>query len=474
MRPARLIGLAVVALALGAFIFFFERKQPTTDERKEQTDKVFAGFDQAKAKSVVVNSSKGRFELAKEGESWKLRSPLADDANTSAVSGVLSALAALKSERTLEAKDVKLADYGLDKPGIAVTVTDEAGKTFTLKLGNEMPLGNNRPATTDGSKVFMVAKWTATDLEKDLAGWRSDQLAQVYAADVAALNLTLPGSSMAIAHTGNVWSMTAPVLDLADRDRAEGVVSDISGARIKQFLDAPGDLAALGLAAPRATVTLVRRGEKAAPIQLAFGNEREMDKEGGKQVACKRGERVFWVEAKAAEKLTGAPLDWRAKKLVQLDSWAADKLEIEAGGSKLALERKDGAWKNGAIEVDQTPVNNRLNALADLTVNAFDRPKPAGSPLGHLKVTAGAGAVSDVTLYPGASDSEAVAVVVGRAGALAVDGAKVKTLFVDPLALGKPLPTPTPLPTAAPTPKGGAPKPTEAAPAAVQPTSLPN
>jgi hypothetical protein len=454
MRPAKLIALAVVVVALGAFIYFFERKQPTTDEVKEQSDKVFAGFDQAKVKKIVVTSPKGRFELAKQGDVWMLRAPLADDANQGSITSLLSSLGSLKSERALEAKEVKLADYGLDNPPITVTVEDEAGKSNVLKLGNEMPLGNNRPALSDGSKVLMVSKWIANDLDKDLAGWRSDQLAQVSTSDVAAVNLTVSGSTLALAHTGSIWSLTEPVADLADRERVDGVISDIGGARIKEFLDNPGDLAALGLAAPRLTVTIVRRAEKAAPIQLAFGSEREKD---GKQVACKRGERVFWVEAKAAERLAGQLADWRAKKLVQLDSWAADKVELEVGAVKLTLERTDGVWKNGSIEVDQTPVSNRLNTLADMQVVAFDQAKPTGTPLGRIKVTADAGAVSDVTLYAGATAGQAIAVVAGRSGAMAVDGAKVSELVAEPSALGKPKPTPTPEPTAAPTPKTGTP-----------------
>jgi hypothetical protein len=444
MRYVRLIALAMVVLGLGAYIFFFERHQPTTDQRKEQEGKLFATLDQAKARHIVVTNAKGRFELAKDKDNWSLVAPLADQANTSAVTSLLSTLSTLKSERTLEAKEVKLADFGLDKPLLSVTVEDDGGKSYALKVGNELPLGNNRAAMTDAGHVYMISKWIANDLDKDLAGWRSDELAQVFAGDVASATVARAGSRVALAHTGSVWTLTEPVADLADRERADGLVGDISAARIKEFVDAPGPFADYGLEPPAVSVTLIRRGEKAAPIQLAFGINR--DKDGAKQVACKRGERVLWVDAKAVERAVADPAEWRSKKLVQFDSWSADGLVMTAGAAKASLERKDGIWRAAGAEVDSDAVSRRLGVLSDLAVLAFDKPKPTGAPAGTVKLTIEGPSAIDASFY---LEPEAVAVVSGRSGALAVDAGKVKELLADPASLAKPKPTPAPTPTAA-------------------------
>lgn len=451
MRIGRLVMLAMVVLALGAYIVLVERHAPTTDERKEREGKVFAGFDQAKARRVVITNSHGRFELVKEKDAWALKAPLADQANQGAVSSLLYSLSALKAERTFKEGEVKLPEYGLDKPSLAVTVEDEGGTTYTLKLGTEMPLGNARAALTASGTVCLVSKFVASDLDKDLAGWRSDELAQIYSTDVASLAVTSPSGQVALAHTGSVWTITAPEPDLADRDRAEGVISDISGARIKELLDTAPDLKALGLEPRRFGVTVVRRGANATPITLDFGAER--DAKDGKQVACKRGERVFWVDAKPVSRLVGAWQDWRSKKLVEFDSWAVDRLELEAGASKVALERKDGIWKAGTSEVDGDAVSLRLETLADLQVEAFDRPKPAGAPLGRVKLS-GEGVSAEAVFYPGESPGEDVATVAGRTGGLAVDAAKVRDVLADPAALARPKPTPTATPKPAATPAG--------------------
>src|SRR5271157_3514879 len=232
MRSRGTILLAVLVLVVGAVIMFYERHQPTTDELKADEGKLFVGFDQAKQKHIVVTNPHGRFELKKEKDTWQLVAPLADQANQGAVSGLLSTFGSLKSDRTFEAKDVKLAEYGLDKPELSVSVDDGAGKSYALKLGGELPLGNDRAALTSGDKVYLVSKWIGNDVDKDLAGWRSDQLAQVYATDVASLTVVQAGKRVTLAHTGSLWTLMDPIADLANRDRAEGVINDISGARI--------------------------------------------------------------------------------------------------------------------------------------------------------------------------------------------------------------------------------------------------
>ncbi len=446
MRTGRLIALALIVVGLGAYIAFYERHQPTTDERKERADKLFAGFDQAKAKKVVVTNSHGTFEIEKNKDTWTLTAPLADQANQGAVSSLLFSMAGLKAERTFKPEEVKLADYGLDRPPLTATVTDEAGKTFTLRLGNELPLGNQRAAMTAGGDVYLVSKYIGSDLDKDLSGWRSDELAQVYSGDVASVTVASASGTLVLSHAGTVWTISAPSPDLADRERADGLISDIEGARIKEFVDTAPDLKALGLEPRRFGVTIVKRDAKAAPIVLDFGNER--DAKDGKQVACKRGGRVFWVDAKAVSRLGTPWHEWRSQQLVSFDTWTVDKLEVEAGGSKAALERKEGIWKAGSVEVDADAVSRRLNDLSDLKVKAFDRPAPSGAPLGRIKLSGTGGASVDVTFYTGSPD--ALAVVAGRTGAFAVDSAKAAAIVADPAALAKPKPTPAPTPTAKP------------------------
>ena len=67
MRGRNLIILALVVVAVGAYIFFHERHQMTTDERQERAGRVFPGLDRDDVNVVVVNNSHGRFVIEKSG-----------------------------------------------------------------------------------------------------------------------------------------------------------------------------------------------------------------------------------------------------------------------------------------------------------------------------------------------------------------------------------------------------------------------
>jgi hypothetical protein len=128
--------------------------------------------------------------------------------------------------------------------------------------------------------------------------------------------------------------------------------------------------------------------------------------------------------------------------VVEFASWVVDKIELEAGSSRVVLERNDVIWKSGATEVDGDAVSRRLETLAELQVKTFDRPKPGGAPLGRVKLS-GEGVSVDATFHAGSAPGEDIATGAGRTGALAVDAVKVKDLLADPAALARPKPTPT-------------------------------
>lgn len=440
MRLGRLIALALVVLGLFAFIWFYERKQPTTEELKEREGKLFPLMETDKVQALRIRNAHGEFAFKKEGDSWQLIRPIKDEANQWAVSGLLSQLASLKAERALPRSEVKLADYGLEKPEKWVEASDASGRTFKASFGSELPLGNTVAALTDGSQVFFVSKWVLSDLDKDLSGWRSNELVSFSTADVNAVTVVGSAGRWAAAKAGNSWQLTEPVADLAEKEEVEGVLSDLSAARIKEFLDEGADLAALGLAAPRFSVTLVRK--EGAPLTLAFGQER--DKDGAKQVACRRGERVFWVDASATSHLAKEPATFRSAKLLQFSAWQVDKLEIERGGQKVAVERKEGVWRSEKGEVDSGPVFSRLNTLSELKVLAFDQPEPNVEGVGKVHLVGQEGLDVTASFYPSGKPEEMLAVVKGRPKALVVDKAKVEEVLSGVEELAKPKPTPTP------------------------------
>ena len=128
---------AVLVLAgLGAYIYFVEsKKEPAGDEKPKE--KVFAALDKAKVKEVAIDNAGGeKVRLVKDGEGWKMAAPFAGPADASAVDSLVGTLETLRMDEVAVENATSFAEYGLDKPRIAVSVTvDGAPAPLRLELG---------------------------------------------------------------------------------------------------------------------------------------------------------------------------------------------------------------------------------------------------------------------------------------------------------------------------------------------------
>jgi len=469
MKSSRLLILAAVVLALGAWIYFVERKMPTTEEAQQQAEKVLPKLDRNQITAVEITNGHGQFRLEKKGDSWQLVKPIQGPADDGVIGSLLSQLVNLKAERTFGKGEVDPKLYGLDKPPMKIVLTAKDGKTFSLEVGEKTALGSNRAVTRGDGKILLCAGWFAKDLGKDLDAWRSHSVADVSPSKVASLDIRAGEDHVRVVRDGRVWRLLDPIKDVADRRHVEDLISDINGMRIKEFLDAKADLKALGLDHPERTVTIVRT-EGAKPIDLELGKTREV--KGSKQVACRlNGKDLFWVDDKGQVRLGKAPVLWRSPVLYPFDSWDVDRMVISAGGRTVELDRKDGVWKlKDGSEAEGSEVLSRLSKLSQMKATDFDLVATSTPEIGKitLKLSPEPAAkdtkkkpsegpeVSFVFRKPFATKGhKALVTVSARKTVMAVPLDEAEGLFRNLNALKKAVPTPTPKAKPSPTPKAG-------------------
>ena len=156
MKPRTLLILLAVVLGLGAFIWFYERDLPSSEEREEQSRKVLA-VEKDDIREVTLETAAGTVHLErvdppapaakteetekeKEEEAgeeaaeaeplveseWRMTKPYTARAELAAVDRLLDELTNLEKSRTLE--DVVPAEVGLDKPRATVRVATAEGE----------------------------------------------------------------------------------------------------------------------------------------------------------------------------------------------------------------------------------------------------------------------------------------------------------------------------------------------------------
>lgn len=445
MRSRNLIILALIVVALGAFIYFHERHQPTTEERRQKADTVFPDLDRDEVAGVEIHNTHGTFRIVKRGEEWRLVEPIDFPADAPAVSSLLGSLEGLKAERTLAEGEVDPAAYGLDAPSLTVALSTADGKTSSLEVGDETALGSNRAVRRTGERsVILVGGWFVRDLDKALDQWRARDLVELGDDEVAALTVLAGADRIQLVRQGEDWRLLEPLEDVADRDHARNLIADLDALRIEEFLDNPPPAAELGLEPPAYRITIVR-SSGGDPISIDFGASRERD--GRTQIACRRNAAdLFWVDDRAAIRLAKAPVLWRSRMVAPFDTWDAERLTITAGGRSVTLERKDGMWvAPGGGEVEYGKVQDRLATLAALEAVDFDLVAPTDPPAGTVELELKAPGddaeperLSFSFQRPLVEGGLALVRASGRATVMSVAASQVEQILADPTSVMKP------------------------------------
>jgi hypothetical protein len=392
VKGKNLLVLAAIVLAVGAYIFFFERHQPSTEEAAKQAEKVLPELAADDVISIVVDGREGRVKLEKSEDEWRLVEPFAYPADASKVSSALSALTGLEADRRLPAAGADPAEYGLDEPVLTVDLGTSDGDAVEIVVGDELPLGSKRALEVAGSDEIVVASgWFVNDLDREVDDWRSRQVVDVTADQVASIDIQTGPDHIQVVRLGDEWQLESPLQDLADADHLQGLISDLNSLQIEEFLDGPQNPAELGLDAPAYEVVLVR-SDGGEPLRLDLGAQREG--ESGTEVACRRGDsEYFWALDRVTTRLSKAPVLWRSKKVGPFDTWEASAIVFSKGETSERLTREDYQWRfeDDNAEADQASVQDRLSALSALEATDYDLVAPPTSEMGRVEVILGGG-----------------------------------------------------------------------------------
>jgi hypothetical protein len=159
----------IIALLVGGYIYFYESKMPTTEERAEKAQRVF-GFDSEDVQKLSLRKGDRLVICEKREGEWMITEPLEVEADKSKVEGIISVLEFLRVERKLEQKageKFETVDFGLDEPRMEITI-DVEGKPLTFIIGDDSPVGRNMYAMhKDREEIILIRKSLFDDLDKD-------------------------------------------------------------------------------------------------------------------------------------------------------------------------------------------------------------------------------------------------------------------------------------------------------------------
>ena len=388
--------LALIALAGFAYFRFFEMKRPSTEEAQRQAQNV-VNFDRNKIDGIVIQNGDQKIEMRLRENKWRLETPIKDQADGAVVENLLSDLESWQKEGTIPAKDIdtdksKLAEYGLSNPKLKLKLLGRE-KPPEILFGKDAALEGRMYVRFQNSKeTYLATQSVRKDIDKKPEEFRDKKLTDVATAQVRRITLKTPAGEMELEKRGEHWEILKPLRARADDGKVGDLISQITSARIQQFVaDDRGDLRPYGLAEPRGSITLydqeqkkdqkVELGEsikvfgredKGQTLQIGSVPEKEKD-----QVYVRFAPRgsVYTLPKKVEEIVNTKPADLRDNHLVRIDTNILDRITIDTPGkAKTVLGRKDGNWtiagRNNA-PADSRAIRRLIDTLQNERVTRF-------------------------------------------------------------------------------------------------------
>ena len=370
MTTRRLAILTATVVLLFAFIFFFERHQPTTEERIEKGD-ILWDMNEGELGKISVARGAETLEFTRDADdSWRMTKPDTYPADASLMSSLVFDLA--RPQRIGETTEGGSGpDYGLMKPRVVVTVASKpvkgtTPKSHTLSIGSDVPGTDTVAARVQGeNRIVFVRSSVAADLLKPAESFWSRRIFTGASADAAKLSIARGRGQMEFEKRKGAWWVTRPVADLADATTLDRLVGNLLGENAIEFLkvadpDLPGD----GLQPPIFTVTLTV-GKKAQTLEIGASRA------DGKSVYARANGKTFSIESSVTEELSKEADAYRETKLVRFENADVKGFAFTAEGKTRTITHDGPDWLEGGKTLPAAGVEDVLTAVAALDSKDF-------------------------------------------------------------------------------------------------------
>lgn len=379
MSWLRVLVLAVLVAALGAYLYFYEVPQAEKEAQKEK----LVGVEESAVTGIELTYPDRTIALAKSDGAWRLTRPVDAPADEPVVKSLLGAITGAQVQKTLDEVPSDLAPFGLDKPGTTITLTTKDGPLPPIQLGKNTAIGAKTYVRKGAEpKIHLTASTIQTSVNKQARDLRDKQLLSFQDDDVQRVEIRKTGSPSVtlVRKDKDTWTIDPGALP-ADPTEVRSYLSSLRTTRATDFPDdAPSDLAKYGLDAPRLIVTVFTGKDGAATQELLVGGESSGQT---RQIYVKRASSptVFAVGEWAFRSLDKDAAALRDKTVLAFDTDQVGRIVLERkeGTGATLVRTPAGVWTVEGVDEAKskgTAIQRFVDDLKDLKGSAIAAEPP--------------------------------------------------------------------------------------------------
>jgi hypothetical protein len=370
MKIRGLLIAAVIFAVLGGVLYWSDHRKSSAEAAKpdaEGAPAILKLDENSITKLELKKKDVPAILLAKNGAEWKINEPKSFAADQSAVSGIVSSVASLNSERLVDDKSSDLQRYGLSQPSFELDVTGKDNKNQRLLLGDDTPAGSAVYAALAGDpRVFTIAGYTRSSLEKGLNDLRDKRLVTVNADKISRVEIAGKNGDIEFGRNKDEWQILKPKPMRADSDAVSELVRKLTDARM-DITDSAATAKEASTAFGRGAhvVTISVTGESSTQkLQIRKSKESYYAQSSVIDEAYKIGSDLAAAVDKKVE-------DFRNKKLFDFGYADPNKLDIHSGSKTYSLMRGGQDWWDNGKKIDEPSMQSLITGLRNLSADRF-------------------------------------------------------------------------------------------------------
>ena len=367
MKNRGLLFAAAVLAALGGVLYWSNHHKPAeTVQAAVDTPPKILSLNDSDVNRIELKKKDGAdLVLQKQDGKWQITSPQQLRADDSAVSGMISSLSSLSSDRLVEDKADNVAQFGLSSPALEVDVSGK-NDTHKLLIGDDTPTGGGSYAKLESDpRIFTIASYTKSNIDKSVNDLRDKRLVTAEPDKVSRIDLNANGQQLEFGRNKDQWQILKPKPLRADSFAVDELVRKLTDAKMDLSSD-DQKKAALAFAAGKPVATAV--------LTTDSGNQELQVRKNKDDYYAKSSivAGVYKVSTDVGEGLNKKLDDFRNKKLFEFGYTDPDRIEIRKDSKPYFLTKgSDDWWSGDGKKLDLASAEAVLDKLRDLQATKF-------------------------------------------------------------------------------------------------------
>ena len=228
--------LAAAALAVLAGLLYWSNRREASKAAAGGTPEapriINLNSDDINRINILRNQTEKISLLKLDSGDWQVAETPVLPGSSSTISGVLSAVSTLNSDRIVEEGPADLAPYGLAKPALEAEVITKDGKTAKLLLGDNTPAGASTFAmVASDPRLFTVSSYVKNTLDKPAPDFAEKKLFAFGFDFPKKVDMTIGGKSYTITFNGDDWKVGDTKMDATSVQSVVARIRDLEATR---------------------------------------------------------------------------------------------------------------------------------------------------------------------------------------------------------------------------------------------------